>query len=370
MVGGHLWFYEDGLRRTILPSPSIRQVQLLGQAMAYFQPSCASPPLPPTPRSRRPQPSKFDLTASSSTSLASEVLGGLTAKDVEVIDEIIRRAPPTTTTFLNVFKAYNEVLKVRGLDSGNDVVYYKILLKIGVVRGSDWGSKWDAIKEQFGYGSGAPMITQISGKDVRTEAEVAVSERHIPTRRLQRKTGSHPPMQASSAIGRRNYDERRDDVSESELTSSPRTLVHRPSLRDFMTRDPESDGTDAEMPMPSISQFIPTYSRRRPTERSHGSSIISSETKTPLPPLNRQFTHHTVEEPIKDFDDQFSQLLRMGITRRTSLMPGDAQPDKDDAWKKIEQDIDEKYAEDICIERLLDHHFHKWKKKYKFYRVR
>jgi hypothetical protein len=89
------------------------------------------------------------LEASVSTS-AQTVLSSLTPLDVKVMDAIIRRAS-SATTFLTVFKAYNAVLKEFNLNAEEDVIYYKFLLKLGVVKGLTWGDKWAAAKSQHGY---------------------------------------------------------------------------------------------------------------------------------------------------------------------------------------------------------------------------
>ncbi|KAF8522310.1 hypothetical protein BU17DRAFT_44917 [Hysterangium stoloniferum] len=86
----------------------------------------------------------------SSTSSLDPTLSTLSPEDVEVLDAIIFRVPDATA-FMTVFKAYSEVLRERGLDPGNDVVYYKQLLKLGVIRGANWGTKWFTVKSQLGY---------------------------------------------------------------------------------------------------------------------------------------------------------------------------------------------------------------------------
>ena len=123
--------------------------------MSAFLPARASPRPSPrlAQRPRVPNLSSMDLTTTSATSSISAALSGLSPRDVELIDEIIERSPPSATTFLMVFKAYNEVLQERGMDAANDVVYYKILLKLGVVKGKDWGTKWRTVKAQQGYGN-------------------------------------------------------------------------------------------------------------------------------------------------------------------------------------------------------------------------
>lgn len=115
-----------------------------------FQPTSASPQLPRRPLNKHlPQnrplqaQTSVDTSYSSTTSVLS--LAALSPKDVEIIDSIISRAPDSATSFLAVFKAYNDVLQERGMDAGQDVVYYRFLLKLGVLRGT-WGERWRSLK--------------------------------------------------------------------------------------------------------------------------------------------------------------------------------------------------------------------------------
>lgn len=115
--------------------------------MAHFRPSRASPPLraPAGPSSRA-----SDCTDVSHPPTAPELVG-LSVEEIDFIDEVIGRAPATASTFLTVFKAYNDVLQERGLDPQNEVVYYGKLLKIGTLKGKNWADKWNIVKEQQGY---------------------------------------------------------------------------------------------------------------------------------------------------------------------------------------------------------------------------
>ncbi|CAE7221725.1 unnamed protein product [Rhizoctonia solani] len=82
----------------------------------------------------------------------------ITPEDVQVIDAIIERAPATAVTFLQVYKAYTYVLKEQGIDPSEDVIYYEFLLKIGLLKGAEWGDKWASAKAQFNLGSGSLFL--------------------------------------------------------------------------------------------------------------------------------------------------------------------------------------------------------------------
>lgn len=88
---------------------------------------------------------------SRSSALSAPELAKLTPDEVEFLDAVISRAPPSATTFIHIFKAYNDVISERGLDAENEVDYYKKLLKIGTLKGENWASKWRTVRAQNGY---------------------------------------------------------------------------------------------------------------------------------------------------------------------------------------------------------------------------
>lgn len=115
--------------------------------MSGFRPTRASPPLKTAilgPRAG--QTSVSDISRSSAVS--NSELQGLTQQDIEFLDAVIQRASPTATTFLSVFKAYNDILNERGMDPQNEVLYYGKLLKLGTLKGQSWGDKWRVVKLQ------------------------------------------------------------------------------------------------------------------------------------------------------------------------------------------------------------------------------
>jgi len=87
-------------------------------------------------------------SALETSGLAAPELQNLTVQDIDIIDAVIERAGPSATTFFAVFKAYSDVLKERGLDP-QEVIYYGKLLKLGTLRGKNWGEKWQAVKVQI-----------------------------------------------------------------------------------------------------------------------------------------------------------------------------------------------------------------------------
>lgn len=96
------------------------------------------------------------------------VLASLSSEDAKVLDDIIAKASDATA-FTTVFKAYSEVLRERGLDPGEDVVYYKQLLKLGVVKGVNWGAKWKIVKARLPV---APLSVRLPEKSLSSLSSV------------------------------------------------------------------------------------------------------------------------------------------------------------------------------------------------------
>jgi protein SFI1 len=131
--------------------------------MSRFKPTRTSSPLV-RPRAntvsastlapkQQTRPPPADISASSTKSLQQ-----ITPEDVQVIDAIIERAPATAKAFVAVYKAYNAVLQERGLDPSEDVIYYEFLLKIGLLKGAEWGDKWAAAKAQLNLGGSDSLV--------------------------------------------------------------------------------------------------------------------------------------------------------------------------------------------------------------------
>lgn len=115
---------------------------------SHFHPARASPPLRLTKANKAPPaPPSIDLSVISSSTVVVPELRNLSHDDINFIDAVVRRAGPLATTFPIVFKAYNDILKERGMDSG-EVRYYGKLLKLGTMKGKNWGEKWEAVKRE------------------------------------------------------------------------------------------------------------------------------------------------------------------------------------------------------------------------------
>lgn len=112
--------------------------------MSRFRPVRASSPPKASKRSASVVSDILD-NSSSAPSLAPE-LASLTPDEIDFIDAVVQRASPSASTFLTVFKVYSELLQERGVDPEQEVVFYNKLLKVGTLKGKNWGEKWDMVK--------------------------------------------------------------------------------------------------------------------------------------------------------------------------------------------------------------------------------
>lgn len=112
--------------------------------MSSFRPTRASPP------SRFSALSESVSDTSHAILLSAPELKDLSPKDVELIEAVMRRAGANATSFQSVLSSYNDILKERGLNA-HEAVYFAKLLKIGTLKGRNWGDKWDMVKEAYGY---------------------------------------------------------------------------------------------------------------------------------------------------------------------------------------------------------------------------
>lgn len=112
--------------------------------MDRFKPLRSSPPYRP---SDIPVEVSFSEVSSIEEPLPRE-LRDLTQDDVELLDAVIQRGGPSANTFLTFFKAYSEVLTEHGLDP-QETDYYHKLLKLGTMKGKNWGEKWGRVKSHW-----------------------------------------------------------------------------------------------------------------------------------------------------------------------------------------------------------------------------
>ncbi|KAH0583950.1 hypothetical protein H2248_009533 [Termitomyces sp. 'cryptogamus'] len=117
--------------------------------MSQFRPTRASPPFKPTRLLEHVL--SADVSVASTHGSISE-LTGLSPDDIDFLDAVINRAGPSVTDFSSVATAYRGVLRDRGLNP-REAVYFEKLIKLGMMKGKNWGDKWNAVKARHSRAS-------------------------------------------------------------------------------------------------------------------------------------------------------------------------------------------------------------------------
>lgn len=305
-------------------------------------------------------------------------LTGLESDEVEFIDAVVARAGPAATTFLAVLKAYNEILRERGQDSQSEVVYYGKLLKLGTLKGKNWGEKWDAVKSQNGYPN-----RHRSGSATSTD-----TSEHRPAVRT-RLTGGF------RAIGREDdtftiHSHQDDDATETgSVQETP-----RPKARTLSSLSPASHnalGLDTRTPLrPSNTRTsgpfraTPIPISRRPQlweSISDAESVenvpIASTSSTPVSygaKLRERtaFTH--TPTPLRETRPKSAPAFAAPTESRRAVEKAREQRgnvlNDDDAWKNIRMAQDEEEADRFREEKLVERCWSVWRQGYEWTTVR
>ncbi|KAF5365583.1 hypothetical protein D9758_003196 [Tetrapyrgos nigripes] len=302
------------------------------------------------PRSSSPaKPS--DLSRSSAISAVPE-LTGLTPEDVQLIDAIIDEAGPTVSTFLPVFKVYSDVLSKRGLDP-RETNYYGKLIKLGTLKGSNWGEKWRMVKMQNGYDVDPPKSTKALGKMKLTRPPPLSP---LTNDLLSSTTSNH----VDSEI---DYD---------DTITRPINVLRRraPSPSDLTSNTLGLDlGDHPILSAPTSSPMIrPYYSNRRfdaepsePTAASSSPSLPSYRAAAQDRRIPRTPISHTRFQPTvaASSSKSVSTPSHDPPTRGSAI-------NEEEAWKKVKMLQDEKEADRFRQERLLERCWDVWKQGYKW----
>jgi protein SFI1 len=255
------------------------------------------------------------LDATVSTS-AQTVLASLTSEDVKVIDAIIGRAS-SATTFLTVFKAYNEVLQELNLNSEEDIVYYKFLLKLGVIKGATWGDKWRSAKAQHGY------------KETNSDNSAPSTPHAFPRPRVARPihrtfVQDDAPQKSMLLSRRRKPLPNLSAPSTSSISLTPSNDISRSLERLTLARQVEGKITSSLAPpsVPSTSSTLVPIVSLRPRAKRDGLDL-SSQSKGLV---------HLTKRPHRNDHNNLGE---------------------EDAWEKLRQAKYERLADDFRANTLL-----------------
>ncbi|CAA7271758.1 unnamed protein product [Cyclocybe aegerita] len=290
-----------------------------------------------------------EFSPKDTTGAIAPELQHLSSSDIAILDAVIHRAGHSATTFFTVFKAYSDVLKERGLDP-QEVVYYGKLLKLGTMKGKNWGEKWDLVKAQLGKGA---VISAVDHSDV--ESEVAPFE---SVSRIFEQPYVRPAAKQAHAPLRQPYTSRDLDKTFSLVAQSTpfekADFVKQTSTKpdDFISSTPV--------------QRVKARTRVAPTIGSEDGEISS-----PVPPSYKSTAHeHTLPvAPLLQKPENRSHNPRpeLMLKHRKIVAPPKEKKkaaDMDDAWKNIKMEEDEKCADDFRETILIAKCFEIWKQGY------
>ena len=320
--------------------------------MSSFNPTRASPSATTKPLI------KFDLanlTAISNTSsTASTALSGLSEEEVSLIDEIIDRAPSTATTFLTVFKAYNEVLQEKGMDPSTDIVYYRMLLKLGVIKGKDWGEKWKTVKQQFGYDSfastGTPATQRTTHKTSRPIA--APKADHKPsTLRFARTERDSSGIDADSITVHSHQES--VDVENTNI-QTPHHLL-----------DSNSTGNALRLTLKPSVKPAQNVARPKATMKNRHIeptiSSMSSEQLTLLSSTPPSYNAATADTPSSIPPVSHAPMAAQRGSHKVEKSSKRSVLNEEEAWLRVKIAQDEKEADQFRKERLLERCWQVWR---------
>lgn len=315
--------------------------------MSRFLPTRASPPL------------RSISEINQHDSVAIPELARLTPEQVSLLDAVIERAGPSATTFLTVWKAYNDVLSARGLDP-HEVLYYGKLLKLGTLKGRNWGDKWNAVKQlhgyhaasvppharQAGYLSGINQTTKEAphpphtlssrGRGVVYMPSESGTDTHVDSPqyhrdpRLLRTQLPRPSSPSPSSITANST-----DIDSFPLLSKPAAAARRGPRR----YDPSEED-------------IPTYTQSAlSTQRPYSVALENSIVAEPHARMQRltALTEHHLGSRVVASSSAAHQAVAKAKKQKGTVA------NESDAWKRIQWDRDEqdadKFYQDVLVER-------------------
>ncbi|TFK54938.1 hypothetical protein OE88DRAFT_1653513 [Heliocybe sulcata] len=362
----------------------------LDSVMARFLPKRASSP----PRaSRVPALTQASSELSRSSSTSNPELACLTPDQVDFIEAVIDRAGPAAAKFLDVFKAYNDILQERGLDSQNEVVIYGKLLKLGTLKGQNWGEKWKVVKRLHGYESGKrtrpmqPIQPRVAPAPVKTSTPV-VSRLALPIKApvkidddaftlhshevdTQATTTEDEIDQTGQYHNSRAWARREPSVDSTTAAASnslgldlgPTSTAapwQKPAKAGALSFQPRSVPwepalTESSVDLtPSIATTPPPY---RAAVRAISAANHARQATVTAPPLPRIPRQSSPPPPSKV---TAAQRIAQVKERRGSVL------NENDAWNKIKMERDEKEADRFREDKLVEKCWNVWRQGHKW----
>ncbi|KAF8078011.1 hypothetical protein FPV67DRAFT_1403819 [Lyophyllum atratum] len=310
----------------------------------------------------------------SSSAASVPELTGLSPDEIDFLDAVIDRAGPSATTFLAVFKAYSDLLNERGLDP-QDVLYYGKLLKLGTMKGKNWGDKWNAVKETYNQEGSHDGSGNGNQHHRRTQPTNDVLRR-VPRRILEPK----PPLLTDDTFTVHSH---ADETEASSSTAEPNLVVSKPfvrRLRDHATPSEASSDADhdiennALLSTPIRTRTMAPFQHKRRSWKAEPSDSEGNYAPSTTPPSYRAATRHARppgrpppnrQSPSYVAPDQYPpaavtpatarKVVAIARERRGSVV------NEEDAWNKIRMQRDEVEADDFRRNQLMQRCWEVWK---------
>ncbi|KAH9027675.1 hypothetical protein EDB84DRAFT_1589036 [Lactarius hengduanensis] len=297
---------------------------------------------------------------------------------VEFLDAVISRAPPSATTFIHIFKAYNDVISERGLDAENE---------IGTLKGENWASKWHTVRAQNGYSEASipsrskpplrkPISTPTPPSRVQTQTHLPLSKAALDTSRPQSSTARL--LQRLKTLQREEPVEPSDSAPDDLLSQTDITdagtdsLLHAEpppacgrSSSDLTADNINTLGLDigATSTYPPSSTLVPSKATgwrwsERDLEIEKSVPFLTSTPPLPTHKLASRPTPASIVQKISNSLPINSTPRRPPADLRTPKQPVAYE---DEVWNKIRVAQDEKTADRFRNAQLLQRCLDVWK---------
>ena len=315
--------------------------------MHRFQPTRASPPI------KEPPSSNCGASESCHEFVAPE-LQNLSPDDIDILDAVIQRAGSTATTFFTIFKAYSDVLQERGLDP-QEVIYYGKLLKLGTLKGRNWGEKWGMVKGQ---------VERVSPSQSQLEflSMFLLQHSHNRPNLTPESLGSEFDVQSLLPNPRKQTTRKSQAIIQQRREETPRPLLRSEGGR--LSREKAA----AQMKCLSDTKDIPILSSiadRGDSTKFSAPTLGTDddeESSSPVPPSYKStILDATLIVPPQRRGTGLPKLSDpVPFLRKVLAVPKEPRKvvNLDDAWKNIQLEQDEKVAdkfrEDMLVARCWE----------------
>ncbi|KAF8636478.1 hypothetical protein AX17_003293 [Amanita inopinata Kibby_2008] len=334
--------------------------------MSDFRPTRASPPARPP---RLTTNNLLKTTQADLSSASERQLRGLTSEEVDFLDAVFEQAGPTATTFMDVFAAYNNVLKERGL-APDEVVGYGKILKVGNLKGKTWREKWDGVKAKNGYhgGIGAEAMSSqasVPTRNLPTQAPTIYRQRKTVPSRLHRNL---LPLDSGADVDSVGIANTETDIPQYHNTPRIRTRSPCPSevttasldLNPLLRPPKQMRNLHPLLSPQATSEIASVTTEDYGAPSSKPPSYRSTAKEAPVlqphhigqPQLNKQTA---IRSKVPLDASAARRVIAEARGRKGSVV------NENEAWKKIRMERDEKDAEQFYQDRLVERCWETWK---------